>query len=236
MSAVMPPRRSGYDEEVRRLKKATPYPGDIYYWREFVAQFRNLPETPFAIVLQRVPTHYEIEPPLFSALSKDTFFGIMCERSDGKLGKLCFGRASKEFGGVEHTFPVGIFVVDGFCHSFLHTSTDGFMQPFNHRVVEVHTDRDKVLLKLLEWIKRIASDERYCPRSEPEAANLNRLSKHLGLYLEFCQGSKYSDELGRAHSVVKKQLETWVLGMEKELSDLNERAAFLRHQISLMRE
>lgn len=187
MSAVLC-HNSRY-EEIIAAYRDIPYLLESESWEEFVARRGVVEqESLFAITLRTTPEadSYVGAVASMSKASKYVFFGLLTrKRPDGRLGRFCFGRESKEFGGSETRKGVSIFTQDGFNAGFLKVPKDkvhilehGIAPSGFYKVTGLYTKPDLVMRMLARWIEDVLN-ETPVYMDEVTGARLAKIRRHL---------------------------------------------------------
>lgn len=218
---VVPTHHETYGEAVEAFSRLPFFP-DAHEWKEFITPYQNIgKESPFAITLQKGP-----DPGLCSSgrSSEHTFFGILTSRSDEKLGRLCFGPESEEFGGRDPAAGrAAIFIQDdGFDEKFLKvrkmingvsTSTDPY------KVTAMDTRFKLVMSKLARYLERVAGSYKESP-NQVLASDLAKIRDHLGKFLPLC--GDLDQKIG--FELIQQTLDTRInlrrVQVERELSEI----------------
>lgn len=198
--------RLDHNEVLRRKHEKLPhYPeGTGHDWDSFMAECRKLPvDVPFVLKVQRTPEWNEIMlAGLDGELPTDIFFGITAKREDNKLGRHCFCRLTKKFGGRDTALGLNeVFIVDGLDDSLLHTPPSGY----GYKITDMLTRRGSVDMVFGTWLGRmIARTHDWLVMQPTQVFPTVVFRDHLRVFRCFYQNPALEEVL----SCIDRQLET----------------------------
>ena len=161
----MSPRPDYNKEEYFRFQCLPNFPLDCKNWDEFVQKMQSKENTLFFLRLMRLPHHQELVITRRGVERDKIIFGRLANRSDGRIGQLCFGEFIVMDGAEKKR---RLKLVDGLGKEELHPVPEGEIEllmqlnnPFYRRskISELCTKKEEVEERLLRWLEwRIGND------------------------------------------------------------------------------
>lgn len=193
-------------EKVRRIQEGMPPYPTGYSWKEFVASLGKGVK-PFALTVERQVQWNEY---FGHTAPRETFFGVLCSRKDRKLGALCFGQATKEFGGEETRASSPKFLsVEALDPKFLRTSSfekdeePNFLSTMDHKVVAIVFEEEAIDELMAKCLVDFLPAENV--PSAKKAAELVIIRDFLDLFFHtFCPTPLWWDTFPKTAEVMKR--------------------------------
>lgn len=243
MAAVLSevPSQNKYVQALEVFRR-TPYLLGYRSWGEFVAERGSSEEgRPFAMTLQTFPKPDIYSVPSFpvNAGAKQVFFGFLTAKPlDGRLGRNCFGRESKDFGGNDSGRSFSIVECDGLDPGFLKIPKEnidridlGCIREGMYKVTGFSTEPGSVVTMLVGLITNaISSTPDY-----PDTVTASRLAKfywRAEALLRSCDKQRSIGDAVRALDKLKELKDRRLIVARAEFRQVLSQARQLRNEIT----